>query len=126
MPVARPLPQTPQAAEYVALATVKQFARPLTPVDVASDCANVVADANAGPVRALAPRKVYAGVVKEIIADTSWAKHAVVRKVPAHQTPSAVPAGRPREDAVGNNLADALAKEAGKMHGQPSPAMVAG
>ncbi len=124
LPVPRPLPQTPQAAEYVALAVVKQFAKQHAQADVASDCANVVADANAGGGRALAHKKVYAGIMKEILSDPSWNRMVTVRKVPAHLNPSTLPEGRGRDDAIGNNHADELAKEGRNLHDQPTPTLV--
>ncbi len=124
LPVPSPLPQTPQAAEYVALAVVKQYVKRTARADVASDCANVVADANSSAGRALAYKKVYAGIMKEIVSDPSWCRLVTVRKVPAHLSPSALPEGRSRDDAVGNNQADELAKEGRNLHDQPSPAMV--
>ncbi len=124
MPVIRPLPQTPQAAEYTALALVGQFRRVGAQTNVASDCANVVDDANAGPARALAPRRAYAGLMKETISSPTWNSQVLVRKVPAHVDASALPPGDRRDDAIGNNYADELAKEAQSMHPQPAPALV--
>ncbi len=124
LPVARPLPQTPQAAEYVALAVVKQFRKNEARVDVASDCANVVIDANREPARALAPSRKYAGVMKEVISDPAWTRSSIVRKVPAHVEPTSMPEGPAKDDAVGNNLADVLAKQALQLHDQPAPALV--
>ncbi len=124
MPIPRPLPQTPQAAEYGARVLVKRFGHPTLGASIASDCANVVKDANAPMKMALSGKKVYAGLMKEVVTDVDWNKRCSVRKVPAHVNPTSVPAGPARDDAIGNDLADALAKATVDMHPRPSPAMV--
>ncbi len=123
-PVPRPLPQTPQAAEYVALAVTRQFADVDRKIDVASDCANVVVDAGPLTGRATSANRVHAAINKENLADLRWREAATVRKVPAHVNPLAVPAGRARDDAVGNQKADEAAKQAVLLHPQPAPTLV--
>ncbi len=124
LPVPSPLPQTPQAAEYAALAVVRQFADKTAAIEVASDCANVVADA--GPVTARATRaaRAYAAFNKENLADVQWRAVSTVRKVPAHVNPQTLPDGPARDDAIGNQMADEAAKQAVLLHPQPAPAMV--
>ncbi len=124
LPVPQPLPQTPQAAEYCTVALIQRFAHPSKPADVASDCSNVVRDLCAPPKDALSGRRVYAGLLREALTDGAWKGRAVVRKVPAHVNPSAVPEGPRRDDAVGNDLADKLAKATVDLHPAPAPAMV--
>ncbi len=122
-PVPRPLPQTPQAAEYVALAVARNYADTSRSIDVASDCANVVQDAGATAARAVSARRAYAAINKENLADLQWRAAAVVRKVPAHVNPQSVPGGPAREDAMGNQMADEAAKEAVLQHPQPTKVM---
>ncbi len=124
MPVPRPLPQTPQAAEYGALALVKRFAHPTRAAAIASDCANVVRDARAPPRIAMAGRRTYAGLLKEALTDPSWRRRAEVRKVPAHINPESLPDGRAKNDAIGNGMADERAKAARAGHPAVPPAMV--
>ncbi len=123
MPVPRPLPQTPQSAEYATAVLVRRYAHPTKPSSLASDCANVVRDLNLPPLAALAGRKMYSGLLREVITDSAWMKRTVVRKVPAHVNPTALQPGPERDDAVGNDAADRLAKEAVEDHPAPPPAM---
>ncbi len=58
------------------------------------------------------------------MADLRWRAKATVRKVPAHVDPLSVPDGPQREDAEGNQRADAAAKGAVSLHPQPPKAMV--
>ncbi len=122
-PVPREVPQTPQAAEYYALGLTRLAAAKGMQVDVASDCANVVADAGAGRRRAIRAGKMYAAINRENQADVQWTRNAVVRKVPAHVKPENAEEGTAREDAIGNGLADAAAKEARELHPKPPPAL---
>jgi hypothetical protein len=124
LPIPRPLPQTPQAAEYGALALVKQCSHPALGASVASDCANVVRDVGGKPRAALIGRRVYAGVLRDALTDAAWLGRTQVRKVPAHINPTALPPGAARDDAVGNDLADQLAKQAVAGHPAPAPALV--
>ncbi len=123
LPVPHPMPQTPQAAEYGALALVNLYSHPEAGITVASDCANVVRDACQPPRMALSGRRVYAGVLKGALSDPSWVRRVQVRKVPAHVNPTSLPEGQQRDDAVGNDLADKLANEARAGHPKPTPAM---
>ncbi len=123
LPIPRPLPQTPQSAEYATMVLVRRYAHPSKPMDVASDCANVVRDINLPPMLAMAGRKMYAGLLREVVTDREWARRATVRKVPAHVSPSSLPPGPARSDAIGNGIADLSAKEAVGAHPSPSPTM---
>eukprot|EP00969_Alexandrium_andersonii_P076165 3358498-Alexandrium_andersonii.AAC.1 len=61
--VCRPFPQTPQAAEYHALCAAMQCM--CAPTQVFSDCSNVVMDANRSWRDMCAPRRMYAGLMKQ-------------------------------------------------------------
>ncbi len=123
-PVPRELPQTPQAAEYVALGLARKTADRREELDVASDCANVVVDATSRRGTSTRATKVYAAINRENLANIEWVRNAAIRKVPAHIKPEAAVEGRAREDAIGNGKADEAAREALKLHPQPAPTMV--
>ncbi len=123
-PVPAPLPQTPQAAEYVVAALVQQLADRGRKIDLAVDCLNVVRDLTAPFSVATASRKVHAGINRTTLADDNWPKYVNIRKVKAHVNPDTVEEGRAREDAVGNQWADKEAKAAAEMHPRPPPAMI--
>ncbi len=72
---------------------------------------------------ALSAKKKYAGLFKHA-ALAEARKVASVVKTKAHRCVSGLPAGDEREDAVGNAAADRAAKEAVKLHPQPTPAQV--
>ncbi len=122
-PVPRMYPQTPQAAEYIALALTRQSTDTTRASNVASDCANVVADTTVRRMTAIRAGRTYAAINRENLADTAWVRSAVVRKVPAHVNPYSVPEGPQREDAIGNGKADTAAKQAVDIHDQPPPAV---
>ncbi len=124
-PVASPLPQSPQAAEYMVAALVQQLANKGCDIDLAVDCLNVARDMNAPFAVAASAKRVQAGINRTTLADTNWAKHVSVRKVKAHVDPATVEEGPLREDARGNQWADNEAKAALAMHPQPSPVMMA-
>ncbi len=123
-PVPPPLPQTPQAAEFAVLALAAQFQHPTARTTIISDCANVVESYNGPAARAVGPKRAYAGVMREALADTSWQRRTVVRKVKAHVDPSTLADPAERIDAEENAAADVAAKEAALLHPQPSPAQV--
>ncbi len=123
MPVPTPMPQTSQAAEYAALPLVQAYAANTNDAfNVASDCRNVVNSCNENPMRAVAATRTYGGIMKPILADTSWRANVTVRKVPAHVCPEGLPPGQSRTDAVGNQLADEAAKSALALHPAADPA----
>ncbi len=123
-PVPAPLPQTPQAAEYAVLALANRFAHPTAATDIASDCANVVRAYN-GPAReAVAHRRPYGGIMREVLGDEAWRRRTTVRKVKAHLNPDAVADPTERRDAEDNGAVDVAAKEAVTMHPQPTPSQV--
>ncbi len=116
-------PQTPQAAEYIAPALARQSTDTTRASNVASGCANVVADTTVRRMTATRSGRTYAAINRENLVDTAWVRSAVVRKVPAHVNPLAVPEGPQREDAIGNGKADAAAKQAVDIHDKPAPAV---
>ncbi len=125
LPVPTPLPQTSQSAEFATLAIVQRYLNAHgLPVDLASDCANVVRSCGAA-VAAIVTRgkSVYAGLLRQAVSDPRWRRLVTVRKVPAHVRPEAQPEGPQREDAIGNDLADAEAKRARAAHPEPTPAV---
>ncbi len=124
-PLPAPFPQTPQAAEYVALGLSQQLLRAGCTADVASDCLNVVRDATGPYQRAVHARRMHAAIVRAVRSDLNWARNATVRKVKAHAIPGSLPQGGAREDAVGNDWADREAKAAVDLHPKPSPEMEA-
>jgi hypothetical protein len=124
-PVASPLPQTPQAAEYMVVALTQQLAQRNKQIDLAVDCLNVVRDLNSPYSVAASAKRVQAGITRVALADDGWTRYVRVRKVKAHVKPENAGTQADREDAIGNNWADDEAKAAVLLHPQPSPAAVA-
>ncbi len=125
MPVPAPMPQTSQSAEFVALPMVKAYmaASGGGAWDVASDCRNIVRACNDAPLRAVDGARKYAGLMKPIVSDVEWQSRINIRKVPAHVDPDTLPQGPARLDAIGNQHADKMAKEAVALHPSPTPAL---
>ncbi len=119
LPVWAPLPQTPQAAEY--LAPVAPMANIGCRSTVVSDCLNVVRDFGRLRAAALSGSRKYAGLLKHVLGAEAG-KAVEVTKVRAHRHVASIPPGAEREDAIGNAAVDRAAKEAVKLHPQPSPA----
>eukprot|EP00973_Karenia_brevis_P065272 9065727-Karenia_brevis.AAC.1 len=110
MPVCRPWPQTPQAAEYIAGALPYRVAT--TETVVYSDCANVVKDHNDAH-SGFHHKRAYAGLMRDRLQLPSSAQHIrAFRKVRAHQSLADITDAAERRLAAGNNLADEAAKEA--------------
>ncbi len=123
-PVATPLPQTPQSAEYMVMALVQQLADKGHRINLASDCQNVVRDCEL-PFRVVAgARRMHAGMTRVVLLDNNWRDYVTVRKVKAHVNPEHADTEELKQDAIGNNWADREAKKAVGLHPQPSPAMV--
>ncbi len=91
-------------------------------IDMASDCLNVVRACNSTVLMAIDERRMYSGLVKQVRADPEWEKRVSIRKVPAHVDPRTCFTQETREDAEGNARADDEAKQAVRLHPQPSPA----
>ncbi len=119
LPVWAPLPQSPQAAEYLApIAPLRHIACATTMV---SDCLNVVRDFGRRSRAATSAKVRYAGLLKHVLgADPKGV--VKVEKIKAHRHVASLPPGDEREDAIGNAAADRAAKEAVKLHPQPTPA----
>ncbi len=124
MAVPTPMPQTPQAAEFVAVPLVHAYAKGVDErFNVASDCLNVVRSCNEEAAKAMGHTRAYGGIMKPALADPDWRKRITVRKVPAHVAPETLPEGQEKRDAIGNQYADEAAKSAIQLHPQASPAM---
>ena len=111
-PVWSSLPQTPQAAEHVAMAVLSQLAAGRTEVN--SDCMNVVRTALEPRRAQLDPRKRYAGVRLAAMSEPGDALLAACRHVKAHRTEEQIEALPEEEKKVAkeNAYIDAKAKEA--------------
>ncbi len=124
LPVPAPVPQTSQAAEFVAVPLLHAYLGAAEEkLDVGSDCSNVVRSCVGPAVKALAAGMRYSGIIKPALADPRWARAVGVRKVPAHVAFETMARGAERLDAVGNDRADAEAKLAVQRHPQASPAL---
>ncbi len=121
LPVWSPLPQTSQSAEYVAALAPHQHI--VGDAVIVSDCQNVVADCARNRKDNTFNRKKYAGLFRHAAVDEARNVTEVV-KTRAHRNVSGMQAGTDREDAIGNMAADRAAKEAIKLHPQPTPAQV--
>ena len=112
-PIWAHLPQSPQAAEYCAMAAACELIG--GDAIVFGDCANVIRDAQLPPEQALAPRKLYAGITRAARGAQFFAKTSVV-KVPAHVTETDDMAGDELFRVRGNTAADTEAKAAYDCH----------
>ncbi len=119
LPVWAPLPQTPQAAEY--LAPVAPLRNVASETVIVSDCLNVVRDFDRRSRIATSAKARYAGLLKHALG-TEMKEAITVVKTKAHRNVTSVPPGPEREDAIGNAAADRAAKEAVRLHPQPTPA----
>ncbi len=120
-PLWKDLPQTPQAAEFVAYAAAVQYMA--GPSTVFGDCANVIKQATASPSARIAPMKRYSGVMRDLLKYPHRIAHQeAFVKVKAHMDIHSIQEEEGRRLAVGNDLADRLAKGAVKDHPAPSPA----
>ncbi len=127
MAVPTPMPQTSQSAEFVALPLAHAYLKAAAcDFDLASDCANVVRACLDKGTKALQGAKRYAGLLKPIVSDPEWRRRVAVRKVAAHVTHDALPDGPEKDDAKGNELADAQAKRALNLHPPPPPTVKQG
>ncbi len=117
-PIWAHLPQSPQAAEYCALAAACELIG--GEATIFGDCANVIRDAQLPPVQATAPRKLYAGITRVARAAPFFAKASVV-KVPAHVTETDDMEPDERFRVRGNTAADSEAKAAFQCHAHAFP-----
>ncbi len=112
----RDLPQTPQAAEFVAFAAALQYISGPTVID--GDCQHVVTQATAPILAArIAPNKRYSGVVRDTLKYPAGLRNLIaVEKVKAHVDPESLSDPRLRQHAIGSGMADELAKSAVARH----------
>ena len=114
-PLWRSLPQTPQAAEYVALAAAVQLITGKS--KIFCDCKNVVNDAQDIRSGARNGKKQYAGILRDILKhEEKWKLVEGVTKVKAHQEIKSIQGEEERRRAQGNDHADGSAKAAVKRH----------
>ncbi len=118
LPIWSPLPQSPQAAEYIAV--VAPMRNISSEAVMVSDCLNVVKDLERGATAMVSGKRRYAGLTKHVWAVEDRRK-IVVCKTKAHRAVGSLQPGVDREDAIGNAAADRAAKEAVKLHPRPSP-----
>ncbi len=120
-PLWRSLPQTPQAAEYVAYAAAVQFVAGAS--IFYGDCANVIRQAGAVPKKVCTPTARYSGVMRDTQRVPERLRQVVeFRKIKAHVDPNAIADLEQRGHAQGNAEADLLAKAAARRHPPQSPA----
>ncbi len=120
-PLWRDLPQTPQAAEYVAYAAAVQFVA--GPSRFYGDCANVIRQAGAAPSKVCAPTARYSSVLRDAQRLPERLRNiAEFKKVKAHVDPNSVHDPEERREVMGNAEADLLAKAAARRHPAQTPA----
>ncbi len=120
LPVWRPLPQTAQAAEYLAMVLPYSFIA--GEAQIISDCANAVDDAQRPMREALRSGRRYAGLIRHMWA-SSCRGMVTVEKTRAHVCIGGLEPGMARENALGNDAADEAAKTSVFMHEQPLPTL---
>ncbi len=119
IPIWGTLPQTPQAAEYAAYAGLSHVLT--APTTTYGDCKGVLDHAALDPARRHEGRRKYAGVLLSMARFPRGMANIVSSvKVKAHQCIENLTDAQERWQAIGNDLADAAAKEALKRHPQPS------
>ncbi len=117
--VPSPLPQSPQAAEFVGFMIAFRLLRDVATVH--SDCKNVVETINAGFPTAMSPKRAYAGLVRDMLKWPQQRAHMQeLRKVKAHQSICTLTDPEEILAARGNAAADENAKKAIEMHPTPS------
>ncbi len=120
IPIWGTLPQTSQAAEYAAYAGLSHVIT--GPTTTYGDCQGVLDHAAMDPARRHEGRRRYAGVLMSMAKFPNGVANIVKSvKVKAHQRIENLTDAQERWLAIGNDLADAAAKEALKRHPQPSP-----
>ena len=106
----RPFPQTPQAAEFAALAGVAPYLH--GEAVLRPDCLGVVNAIGLPEWKQDSPARRYAGVLKEVRRHRSWRQGDVIWQK-AHQSLNDLQ-GEELRLAKGNDLADKAAKEAAR------------
>ena len=117
--VPRGMPQTPQAAEYLAALAAAEVAQPGH--EVYCDCLGVVRHfvQRAGASQ-LSAKLLYSGVVRLARSEAGWKQVSGMTKVPAHVDLGATLSPDERRKARGNSAADEGAKAAAARHPQPT------
>ncbi len=114
LPVPRGLPQTSQAAEFLAMSV--GFTCAVGPTELIGDCLGVVNKFTAAVAKALSPACKYAGLVLAAYRRPEIRRTALVRWTKAHRS---LKGDEPEEevaDVRGNSAADAAAKDANSLH----------
>ncbi len=114
IPVPRSLPQTSQAAEFLAMSV--GFTCAVGPTELVGDCLGVVNKFTATVSKALSPACKYAGLVLAAFRRPEIRKTAVVRWTKAHRTLRGDEPEEVAADVCGNSAADAAAKDANSLH----------
>ncbi len=124
VPLWNTLPQTSQSAEYAAYAGLPQVV--VADAVAYGDCKGVLDLAAREPATRYSASRKYAGVLLSMLKYPDGVdKIKGTVKVKAHQCIDGIEDQRERWMAIGNDLADAAAKEAVKRHPQPSKEVVA-
>ncbi len=119
VPIWSTLPQTSQVAEYVAFAGLSHVLNGSTAAY--GDCKGVLEHAAMDPTRRFDGRRKHAGILMSMGKyPQGLANIARTIKVKAHQHVESITDPDEKWRAIGNELADAAAKEALKRHPQPS------
>ncbi len=113
--VPAPLPQTPQAAEFIGF--MLGFRMLVEDATVYSDCKNVVDTVRSGFPLAMHAKRTYAGLLRDMLKWPQQRKHLMqVSKVKAHQDVGLLTDEGERTLAEGNAAADLHAKRATELH----------
>ncbi len=119
MALPRELLQSAQTSEHAAYAMSVQLLNGVA--SLYGDCASVVRDASRPVAEVLSRAGAHAGYFRATLAFPNQRRMVKeVVKVKAHQNTSAMPEGEQRYLAEGNDAADIAAKEATRLHPQPS------
>ncbi len=109
------LPQTAQAAEHLGMVLVFRYLQARS--NVIGDCKGVVDAMHASVASMLSPARRYAGLLMDVFRNPDARRLAdTIRWVKAHRTEHEGMRGDEVLDVVGNNAADAAAREAVKLH----------
>ena len=124
VPIPRHLPQTAQAAEYVAYAVAMRLVE--RRASLASDCKRVVKMGNAPIEKAISSKAAYAGLLLDTSRWPFQRDRVDLRWVPAHREETGDEDCETLCDIRGNALADELAKMAAKRHEELSAELLKG
>ncbi len=109
------LPQTAQAAEHLGMVLIFRYLAGRA--NVVGDCLGVVKAINASVASMLGPSRRYAGLLADVLRDPARRRLAkTVRWVRSHRKLNDNMDEQEQMDVLGNNAADAAAKEALELH----------